>query len=92
MARDELMLLPPSAIKPPRSKKHGHAALPGSGPTGQTCGSCAHLHRKTMASTYLKCRLMQAYWTGGGATDVRAKDATCRRWVALESHGETDAR
>lgn len=65
-----------------RSKKRGHAAPPGTGPKGQTCGTCRHLARKHMAKTYLKCALMEAVWTGGGGTDVRARDLACRKWEA----------
>lgn len=80
-----LMILPESALKARRlSSKHGHAALPGTGPAGETCRSCLHLVRKEMSRTYLKCGLMQAYWTGGGWTDVRAGDAACRRWEKAE--------
>ena len=76
-----LMVLPESALKARRlSKKHGHAAVPGTGPKGETCGSCVHLYRREMSKTYLKCFLMRAYWTGGEGTDVRAGDAACRRW------------
>lgn len=62
-------------------RKSGHAAPVGSGPPGETCGTCQHLSRRTMAKTYLKCELMRAKWTGGGATDVRARDAACSKWV-----------
>lgn len=69
---------------PPRKRKSpkpsGHAARPGSGPAGETCGSCAHLVRKKMAKTYLKCGLMEAHWTRGGKTDLRARDAACAKW------------
>lgn len=58
----------------------GYAAQPGTGPAGETCGSCAHLYRNRMAKTYLKCALMKAHWTGGGATDVKARAPACRRW------------
>jgi hypothetical protein len=67
---------------PQRPKKSGHAARPGSGPIGQMCGSCRHLARKHMAKTYLKCALMERHWTGGGGTDVRARDLACTRWEA----------
>lgn len=81
MTQSDLMVLPESALKARKlSKKHGHAALPGSGPEGETCGSCRQLERKQMAKTYLKCSLMRAYWTCGEGTDVRARDAACRRW------------
>lgn len=63
-----------------RSKKTGHAAPPGTGPTGETCKTCQHLIRKQMSKTYLKCGLMRAKWTGGGGTDVRAGDPACRKW------------
>lgn len=58
----------------------GHVLPPGSGPVGETCGSCRHLFRNHMAKTYLKCELNRARWTGGGASDVRAKDAACAKW------------
>lgn len=63
-----------------RTKKHGHAWAPGTGPEGETCGSCKHLARKTMARTFLKCALMRAVWTGGYGTDVRARDPACKKW------------
>ena len=67
-----------------RSKK-GHVAPPGTGPEGETCGSCQHLYRKSMAKTYLKCGLNSAEWTGGGGTDVRARDPACREWTLLNA-------
>lgn len=60
----------------------GYAALPGSGPAGETCGSCAHVVRRQMARTYLKCGLMRRGWTRGAASDVRAKAPACSRWAA----------
>jgi hypothetical protein len=77
------MLLPASALaarRPPKPKQHGHAAVPGTGPAGETCGTCANLARKELSKTYFKCGLMQRYWTGGLGTDVRVRDAACRRW------------
>lgn len=58
----------------------GHAARPGTGPDGETCGSCAHVFRRQLGKTYLKCSLAKAKWTGGGASDIRARDAACSRW------------
>lgn len=58
----------------------GHAAVPGTGPAGETCGTCRNLFRKEMSKTYIKCSLMRSYWTGGRATDIRAKDKACGRW------------
>jgi len=58
----------------------GHAMPPGTGPTGETCGSCKHLVRKSMAKVYLKCGLTRQCWTGGRKTDVRARDSACIKW------------
>lgn len=38
----------------------GYAAPPGTGPKGETCGSCAHLYRNRLAKTYLKCALIHS--------------------------------
>jgi len=62
----------------------GHAWTPGSGPQGETCGSCMHLFRNRMSKTYLKCNLNKANWTGGGASDIRARDAACKKWERLD--------
>jgi len=64
----------------------GHADVPGHGPPGETCGSCAHLRRvHGSGRVYLKCWLIQADWTCGYGTDVRAKDPACRLWVRYEA-------
>lgn len=62
----------------------GYAALPGSGPAGETCGSCGHVVRRQMARTYLKCGLMRRGWTGGTASDVRKGAPACSRWMKIE--------
>jgi hypothetical protein len=69
-------LAPTSPLR--RQRRRGHAAIPGTGPKGETCGTCAHLARHRMAKTYLKCDLIR--WTSGPGTDVRAKDPACSRW------------
>lgn len=80
-----LMTLPPSALAARRkSNKRGHASPPGTGPKGESCKTCAHVVRKGMSKTYLKCGIMRAHWTGGGATDVRSGDAACSQWSALK--------
>jgi hypothetical protein len=60
---------------------HGHVMPPGTGPEGETCGSCAHMTRKRMGKVYLKCGLNVAKWTSGRGSDIRAKDAACKKWV-----------
>lgn len=70
-------------LKPPCSTgARGHVSPPGTGPAGETCGSCKHLARNRMAKTYLKCGLNQAKWTAGPKSDVRAKDQACSKWEA----------
>lgn len=73
----------------------GYAALPGTGPAMETCGSCGHMVRRRMAKTYLKCGLVEAQWTRGSATDIRAGSPACRRWeapAADEHNGMPEAR
>lgn len=60
--------------------KRGHAWTPGTGPAGETCGTCKHLVRRRLAKTYLKCGKVEAKWTGGAATDIKAKDPACKFW------------
>lgn len=60
----------------------GHAWAKGTGPEGETCGSCQHCVRKRLAKTYLKCGKNRAAWTGGRKSDIRAKDAACKFWEA----------
>lgn len=73
----ERRLLSQAPPKPDRA----HADVPGSGPEGETCGTCSNLYRNRLSKTYLKCGLMRSYWTGGAGTDVRAKDAACSHWA-----------
>ncbi|WP_155640639.1 hypothetical protein [Burkholderia pseudomultivorans] len=61
----------------------GYAAQPGTGPTGETCKTCAH-KRSTeghTAKVYWKCNLMQHAWTGGPGSDIRMRSPACSRWV-----------
>jgi hypothetical protein len=58
----------------------GHAAPPGTGPVGETCGSCGYAHRAEGGRGYLKCGLMGEHWTTKRITDVRARDSACSRW------------
>ena len=62
----------------------GYAAVPGTGPEGETCKTCAHIVRKQMSKTYIKCGLMRERWTGGGKTDIRAKSPACKQWKSPE--------
>ena len=68
-----------------RARKRGlYADVPGSGPHGETCGSCKHARRmgNVGKKTWAKCRRMQARWTSGAATDIRLRTPACRKWEA----------
>ena len=80
---------PIGAFKRKTPTPRGHAGNPGTGPKGETCGSCSHLTRVKYAKTYLKCGLLKDQWTNGPGTDIRAKDAACWKWNA---EGEAAAR
>jgi hypothetical protein len=71
-----------------KTKKTGHAARPGTGPPGETCGSCEHLVRKHLAKTYIKCGLTRAVWTRSCRTDVRVRDQACSKWQQEEPDHE----
>lgn len=58
----------------------GYAAVPGSGPPSETCGSCRHICRKQLSKTYIKCTLMKHKWTGGGGTDIKTHTPACSKW------------
>jgi len=58
----------------------GYAAVPGTGPAGETCQSCRHRIARQYAKTYWKCRLMEAAWTPGRRTDICLRSPACRRW------------
>jgi hypothetical protein len=67
-----------------RPRKEGweksHAAKPGTGPEGETCGSCAHKRINQMYSgrKFFKCGLISS--TNGKGTDILVRDEACERW------------
>ncbi len=76
----------PEAKDPFNGTKHPRrpltAAPVGSGPSGATCGTCAHLARQISAGgkTFLKCGLMEKYWTCGPGSDIKAAWSACSSW------------
>lgn len=72
---------PPERVKVSRAGgAHGYAAPPGTGPTGETCGSCRYLYRNYLAKTYLKCLRNRVNWTGGRYSDVLSRSPACFLW------------
>lgn len=67
----------------------GYAALPGSGPEGETCGSCGHHVIKRLGKKYHKCDLMRLAWTGGAGTDIRVRSPACSKWKAVHTRNKT---
>ena len=72
--------------KKPRTPR-GYAALPGTGPDGETCKSCEHIVRLAYGKVYRKCGLMEHIWTGGPRSDILAGAPACRRWEAKKEDG-----
>jgi hypothetical protein len=63
---------------------HAHAATPGNGPQGETCGTCLHCSDVCYnTKTYFKCGKLRAHWTHGPGTDIRKKDPACIFWTKL---------
>lgn len=94
VARDLFGEIPPGAAqrapgRGPQGGKHytrpnGYAARPGSGPAGETCGSCTHACRHTTYSNkkrWLKCALVQKNWTHGRGSDILAGSPACSQWT-----------
>jgi hypothetical protein len=65
-------------VKHPADRAHPYP--PGSGPRGQSCGTCAKLCARHFSKTYFKCHVLMGSWTSGRATDVRKKDPACLCW------------
>ena len=71
----------------PANWKRAYPAQPGTGPEGEMCKTCAHLHRNHLAKVYFKCWKMQAAWTSGGGSDVKARAPACSQWLARAKEG-----
>lgn len=67
-------------------KAAGYAAPPGTGPEGQTCGTCAHCHvrsaRRTPRRRFYKCGLRIATWNTDRSSDVLVSSPACRLFEA----------
>jgi len=63
----------------------GYAAHPGTGPEGETCGTCLSFRRiQYHDKTYFKCDLLREIWTHGPGTDVKFRSPACRLWKEEE--------
>lgn len=75
----------PLARRQIRRADKAHADAPGTGPQGETCGSCGHLVERQFSRSYYKCVLQRQLWTGGLGTDVRLKDRSCSKWITKKA-------
>ncbi|WP_431281635.1 hypothetical protein ACQW02_19815 [Humitalea sp. 24SJ18S-53] len=72
--------LPPQRFAIPIT---GHASLPGTGPAGQSCGTCAHLVRVSgNRRDHAKCGHRAGKNTRSATTDIRLSHPACRCWSA----------
>lgn len=83
---DPLVIEPATGKPAIRRRKPGtraYPALPGSGPADKQCRDCAHYRSvRGGVRSYPKCALMQARWSHGPATDIRAKSTACSKFEA----------
>lgn len=70
-----------TVIVPKRGKHYieprGYAHFPGTGPEGETCGSCKHIQRYRR---WAKCALARAVHTCGRGSDILVRAAACSKW------------
>jgi hypothetical protein len=67
-----------------KDQPKGYARPPGTGPAGETCGTCIHC-QGTWSGTgkrFNKCDVIRFRWTGGPGTDIRRKSPACAMWEA----------
>lgn len=55
----------------------GYFYHPGTGPEGETCGTCQHIERHRR---WAKCALNRARHTGGRGSDVLVGSPACKYW------------
>lgn len=74
------MLFDPGPSEP-RPKRTATAAPLGTGPAGETCGTCVFAKRVQHHDYfYWKCGKVQHLWTHGSGSDIRLKWEACREW------------
>jgi len=90
---------PPSGQRGPKGGKHytrpnGYASMPGTGPAGETCGSCKYACRQRNYSGnkyWIKCELRRALWTSGRGSDILAGSPACEKWQQVPQSSAHDA-
>jgi len=74
----------PPPKRSPNARVVGYGAPPGTGPAGQTCGTCGNCWRKNTGGrrTYLKC--LVGHVSSSKASDIKARSPACHKWKADE--------
>ncbi len=74
----------PSTAKAVRkkTKASGYIRQPGTGPDGETCGTCKHRIVRYYSKRYHKCGLFIAgkQNTHGVGSDIRVRSPACSKW------------
>jgi hypothetical protein len=61
-------------------RDRAHPYRPGSGPEGESCGSCAKLVIKRFSEDFFQCHVQRRYWLSEERTDIKATDRACLAW------------
>lgn len=69
----------------PKRGKHyieprGYAFSPGTGPAGETCGTCRFYCSMNRGKRFAKCEKARSSWTHSRRTDVLSRAAACKFW------------
>lgn len=72
-------------VSPKRGKHYiepkGYACSPGTGPSGETCGTCKHYLRMGRSKhRFAKCGRNRHGWTHSRRTDILAGARACKYW------------
>lgn len=74
----------PMPIRPGKRREPtpwGYYGPPGTGPVGQTCGTCAHAARIRLSQKAIyKCRRNEAKWSHSRKTDILVRTPACIGW------------
>jgi hypothetical protein len=74
---------PPSPPRP-KNRVKGFAHDPGTGPSGERCGTCVHALRHVYHDrAYWKCELVRQ--SSGPGTDIRLKSPACWAWCRISA-------
>jgi len=66
----------------------GYARPPGTGPAGETCGTCEHHVIKRMGKNYHKCARSRGKWTGGRKSDILVRSPACSGFERIAENVE----